>query len=94
MVAANQSGLSVGEQMEALAVGADELELGDVGAKGAGDVVVFAVDVVGDGAAEGDVLGSWGDGEEPAAGDGEVEDLGERDAGFGGEDSPVLLVKG
>ena len=60
---------------------------GDVAAEGAGDVVVFAVDVVGDGAAEGDVLGAGGDGEEEAAGDGEVEDLGEGDAGFGGEEA-------
>ncbi len=87
MVAANQSGFSVGSAEAAGAVGADELELRDVAAEGSGDVVVLAVDVVGDGSAEGDVFGAGGDGEEEAAGDGEVEDLGEGDAGFGGEEA-------
>ena len=85
-------GIVSGRAVEALAVGADELKLGDVGAEGAGEVVIFAVDVVGNGAAEGDVFRSRGDGEEPAVRDGEVEELGEREAGFGGEDS-LLLVK-
>ncbi len=54
-------------------------------AEGSGDVVVLAVDVVGDGPAEGDVLCARGDREEEASRDGEVEDLGERDAGLSGE---------
>ena len=62
-------------------------------AKGAGGVMVLAVDVIGDGSAERDVLGAGGDGEKPAAGDGEVEDLRKGDAGLGGEDAGVL-VKG
>ena len=67
------------------AVGADELELGDVAAKGSGDVVVFAVDVIGDCSAERYIFGAGGDREEEAAGNGEVKDLREGDAGFGGE---------
>ena len=55
MVAAYQSGFSVGEQ-SARAVGADQFELSDVAAEGSGDVVVLAVDVVGDGSAEGDIF--------------------------------------
>ena len=80
-------GVFGGGAEQAGAVGADELELGDVAAEGSGDVVVFAVDVVGDCSAEGYVFCAGGDGEEEAAGDGEVEDLREGDAGFGGEEA-------
>ncbi len=78
MVAAYQSGFSVRGAEAAGAVGADQFEARDVAAEGAGDLVVLAVDVVGDGAAEGDVLGARRDGQEEAARDGEVEDLRER----------------
>ena len=56
-------------------------------AEGSGDVVVFAVDVVGNCSAEGYIFCAGRDGEEEAAGDGEVEDLREGDAGFGGEEA-------
>ena len=91
MVAAYQSGFSVGGAEAAGAVGADELKGGDVAGEGAGVLVVFAVDVVGDGTAEGDVFGAGGDGEEEAARDGEVEDLGEGDAGLGGEEAGLRV---
>ena len=78
-------GVLGGRAEAARAVGADQFEARDVVAEGAGDVVVLAVDVVGDGAAEGDVLGSGRDGQEESARHGEVEDLRERDARFGGE---------
>ena len=84
MVAAYQSGFSVGEQRRRVPSERTSSKR-DVAAEGAGDVVVLAVDVVGDGAAEGDVFGSGRDGQEEAARDGEVEDLRERDAGLGGE---------
>ena len=58
-------------------------------AERAGGFVVLAVDVVGDGAAERDVLGSRRDGKEEAARDGEVKNLCECDAGFGREDTTV-----
>ena len=80
-------GVFGGRAEAAGAVGADELELGDVAAEGSGVVVVLAVDVVGYGSAEGYVLCAGTDGQEEAAGDGEVEDLGEGDAGFGGEEA-------
>ncbi len=64
------------------AVGADQLELRYVAAEGAGVVVVLAVDVVGDGAAERDVLGARRDRKEEAAWHGEVEDLRQRNAGL------------
>ncbi len=69
------------------AVGANEFELRDVAAEGSGDVVVFAVDVVGNCSTEGYILRSGSDREEEAAGDGEVEDLRESDSGFGGEEA-------
>ena len=69
----------------ARAVGADQLELRDVTAEGSGDVVVLAVNVVGDGSAEGHILCSRRDGKKEAARNGEVEDLRQRDAGLGGE---------
>lgn len=69
------------------AVGADELELGDVATKGSGGVVVFAVDVVGYCSAEGYIFCAGRDGKEEASGNGEVEDLREGDAGFGSEEA-------
>ena len=72
---------------QARAVGADELELRHVAAEGAGDVMVLAVDVVRDRAAERDVLRAGRDRQKEAARNGEVENLRERDAGLGGEDT-------
>ncbi len=80
-------GVFGGRAEHARAVGADEFELRDVAAEGAGDVVVLAVDVVGDCSAERDVLCAGRDRKEEAARNGEVEDLRERDAGFGGEEA-------
>ena len=74
-------------RVDAGAVGADELELGDVAAEGSGGVVILAVDVVGDCSAEGYIFCSRSDGEKEASGDGEVEDLGEGDARLGGEEA-------
>src|SRR5438477_4751140 len=82
-----EAGVFVGGTEQAGAVGAAELELGDVAAEGSGGVVVFAVDVVGYCSTEGYIFCSGGDGEEEAAGHGEVEDLREGDAGFGGEEA-------
>ena len=65
-----------------LSIGADQLEARHVAAEGAGDVVVLAVDVIGDGAADGDKFCARGDGQEPAPGDGEVQYLGQGDAGL------------
>ncbi len=64
-----------------------QLELRDVAAEGSGGVVVLAVDVVGDCSTQGYIFCAGRDGEEEAAGDGEVEDLREGDAGFGGEEA-------
>lgn len=69
------------------AVGADEFEPGNVAAKGSGGVVILAVDVVRNCSTEGYILCAWRDGEEEASGNGEVEDLRERDAGFGSEEA-------
>ena len=80
-------GVLGGRAEAARAVGADQLELRDVAAEGSGDVVVLAVDVVGNCSAESYVLRSGRDGQEKAAGNGEVEDLRERDARFGGEEA-------
>ena len=76
---------------EAGAVGADQLEAGNVAAEGSGDVVVLAVDVVGNGAADGDVFGAGSDGQKEAARDGEVENLGESDAGFAAENAGLRI---
>ena len=69
------------------AVGADEFELGDVAAEGSGDVVVLAVDVVGDCSTESYVFCAGRDGKEKAARNGEVEDLREGYSSFGGEEA-------
>jgi hypothetical protein len=45
-------------------------------------MVVLAVDVIGDGAADGDKFCARGDGQKPAPGDGEVQYLGQGDATF------------
>src|SRR5438445_1133942 len=82
-----EAGIFGGGTEQAGAVGAEELELGDVAADGSGGVVIFAVDVVGDCSTEGYIFCAGGDGEEEAARDGEVEYLREGDAGFGGEEA-------
>ena len=87
MVAAYQSGFSVREQSLAATIRPHQFEARNVAAEGAGDLVVLAVDIVGDGAAEGDVLGAGSDGKEEAARNSEVEDLRERNAGLGGQDA-------
>ena len=48
--------------LESLAARADELKARHVAAKCAGDVVMLAVDVVGNRASDGDKLGAWRDG--------------------------------
>ncbi len=80
-----------GAAEEAGAVGTDQFEAGNVAAKGAGDVVVLAVDVVGNGTADGDVFCAGSDGQKEAARDGEIENLGESDAGFTAQDSGLRI---
>jgi len=63
---------------DASAIGADELEAGNVIAEGGGDLVILAVDVIGNGAAQRDVLCAGGDRQKESLGDGEVEDLRKR----------------
>ena len=82
-----QVGVFRGRAEQARAVGADQFELCDVAAEGSGDVVVLAVDVVGNCSAQSYIFCSGRDGEEKAAGNGEVEDLREGDAGLGGEEA-------
>ena len=72
--------------MQPVPIGPNQLELRNVVAERAGDVVVLAVDVVGDGAADGDVLGARGDGEEEAERNGEVEDFRKQNTGFAPQD--------
>ena len=48
-------------------------------------MVVLAVDIVGNCSTKRYIFCSRRYGEEKSAGDGKIEDLGERDAGFGGE---------
>ncbi len=62
-------------------------------AEGAAAVVVFAVYVVGNGAANGDKFGAGRDGQEPAARHEQVEDFGQGYACFAAQES-CLLVKG
>lgn len=71
------------------AVGADEFELGNVAAEGPGAVVIFAVDVIGDCSTESYIFCARGNGKKEASGNGEVEDLREGDAGFGGEEASL-----
>src|SRR5438270_7691341 len=82
-----EGGVFGGGTEQAGAVGADELELGDVAAEGSGGVVVFAVDVVGYCSTQGYIFCTRGDGEEEPAGDGESEDLREGYAGLGSEEA-------
>ena len=56
-------------------------------AEGAGDVVVLAVDVVGDGAADADELRAGRRRQEPAVRHGEVEDLSQRRARLAADDA-------
>ncbi len=60
-------------------------------AKGAGDVMVFAVDVVGNCTADGDVFCAGSHGQKEAARDGEIENLGEGDSGFTAQDSGLRI---
>jgi hypothetical protein len=64
-----------------------------VAAKRAAAVVVFAMNIVGDGAANGDEFSAWCDGQEPAARYEEVEDFGQGDACFAAQDA-CLPVEG
>ena len=95
MVAANIGSFSVGEQVSARAVAARQLERDrQVPAEGAGAVVVLAMHVVGDGAADRDEARAGRDGQEPAAAirlrpAGDREDVGEPDAGLAGQHARV-----
>jgi hypothetical protein len=55
--------------------------------------MIFAVDVVGNCSTQGYIFCSWGDREEEAARDGEVEDLREGDTGFGGEEAGLGIER-
>ena len=68
--------------LEAFAGRADEFKTRDVAADGPGDMMIFAMNVIGDGAPESHVLGAGGDRQKPATGDGEVEDFSKCGAGF------------
>ncbi len=69
------------------AVGADELELGDVAAEGPGGVMVFPVDVVGYCSTQGYIFCSGRNGQKKAAGDSEVKNLREGDSALCGEEA-------
>src|SRR5512140_1069578 len=71
----------------ARSVGTQQLESRHVVAKRAGAMVVLAMDVVGDGAAEGHVFRARRDGQEEAARQGEIDDLGEQHARLAAQDS-------
>ena len=71
----------------AAAVRAHQLEAGNVVAKGARSLMVLAVDVVGNGATERNVLRPRSDRQKEAARHREVENLCQRDAGLGGQDA-------
>ena len=64
------------------AVGAHQLEALGVQAEGTGDVVVLAVNVVGNRSTHGYVFGARAHGQKPPAGHGEIKDLRQRYAGF------------
>jgi hypothetical protein len=87
-----QLGVLVGADLDGAARRA-QAQRPDVGGEGAVAVVVLAVDVRGDGAADGDVAGAGGDGHEPALGHGEAEEVVEAQAGLGGDD-PGAAVEG
>ncbi len=82
-------------------VGSQEFEGADVAGEGAGAVVVFAVDVVGDRAADGDEAGAGGHGEKPTRRNAEAEDrveaapgLAVEAAGGGVERNPAVEPAG
>ena len=76
---------------EAGPVGAEELEPSHVAAQGAGAVVVLAVHVIGDGAAERHVLRAGGDRQEPSLRHDESEDLGQAHARLAAHDPEVAI---
>ena len=63
----------------------------NVGAQGAGTVVVFAVHVIGDGTAHGDEAGSRRDGEKPSLGKKYVDDIVKSDSAFAADHSRGLV---
>ena len=77
--------IALSPAVQARSVGTDQLELRDVAAKGSSDMMVLAVDVVGDRAAKGDVLRPRRHRQKEAARDGEVQDLCQRHAGLRGK---------
>ena len=89
--AANSGGEPVGvlgrRAAAATSVGAYQFEGADMVAKGAGTVMVLAMHVVGHRPAQGHEAGAGGDGQKPALGDDEVEDLRQQDPGLGAQDA-------
>ena len=71
-------GILVRTADDALAVGAQQFQPGDVTPEGAVGVMILAVDVVGDGAAHGGVAGAGCHWQEPAAGHNQFEDIAQR----------------
>jgi hypothetical protein len=70
-----------------------QIQPGDMGAEGAVDMMVLAVDIRGDGAAEGHELGAGHDGQEPASRKEGFDDLGEAYARFGDQESGGLVKR-
>jgi hypothetical protein len=76
---------------DALAIGPGELETGDVPPEGARAVMVLAVNVVGDGAADRYPAGTGHDREKPAARHDEIEDLRQGDPRLASEQAAGLV---
>lgn len=79
---AEHVGIFRGTAEDQAVIGAMEAQLADVGSEGSGAVMVLAVDVIGDGAADGDKASPGGYGEKPASGYNKFEYLGKTDAGL------------
>ena len=63
-------------------VGANQLKAGNMIAEGCGDVMIFAMHVIRNRSADGDIFCAGSDGQEPAARDGKLQDLIQRDPAF------------
>ena len=77
MVARNISELSSELQMTRPSIRTMQAELRNVRAKRSGAVMVLSMDIVGDGAADGDELGAGSDWKKPAFGKKYLDDIGE-----------------